>query len=114
MSIQKMESKDTKMMKFPKIHCLNDYVAVVNIPITESIVEISTELPCEGVVVGMGPKAADSGVMIGDRVILANKRYIEIQPQSGDYSGKRVMIPKVGDVIIRKPPLDTYEIVDGE
>jgi hypothetical protein len=104
----------SELIKFKQIDCLNDWVAVVNVPMTTEL-ELSenaqNEFNSEGVVVGIGPDAQDRGLSVGDRVITANKRYITINPKSGGYVGKDVYIMKMIDTLIRKPKGDNYEVI---
>lgn len=102
------------MTIYKKVDCLNDYVAVLNVTMDTGEIELTTEgkkqFPNEGVVVGIGPAAANKGLELGDMVMLSNKRYININPQDGGYKDKTILLPRMVDVLIRKDPGNWYKV----
>lgn len=102
-------------IKYTRIYTVGDYVAVVNVPMTSTI-ELTEEalksFSNEGVVVGLGPDVRNKGVVVGDNVVIASRKYLAIQPESGEYKDKNVWIMSIRDVILTKGPSKTCEVVE--
>lgn len=104
-------------MVFKRIDCVGSWIAVVNLPAVTSLElpeGVQGQLSNEGVVVGLGKEVRDKGLLIGDRVILGNRRPTVIDPKTGDYEGMLVYMVQIGDILIRKPKGDIYTIDESE
>lgn len=97
-----------------RVNILNDNVAVLKVldlPEGIQVDEASASKICnEGVVVGVGPDAQI--VQLGDRVIFRPNKYMTIQPASGGYAGREVVIVRKMDLVIKLEKSNKFEIVD--
>lgn len=91
------------MSELKEINALNDYIAVMREIDIPDGVEIDKEqlesLSNEGVVVGKGGDVGDI-VNVGDRIIFAKKRYLELKPASGCYEGKTILLIRKLDAVV--------------
>lgn len=92
--------------KLKRIDALNDYVAIMMIPLAPKGVIVDAAIEAkytnEGVVVGLGPDAGNQ-VKLGDRVIVRQSNYQVVKPEAGDYKGKNIILAHKLDLVLRKP-----------
>jgi co-chaperonin GroES (HSP10) len=110
--------------KIKPIECCNEFVAVLQVikPQSSSVImPEDSETNLEGVVIGVGPGIPNgnggrcpSQFKIGDSALFIRKNIaLEMEPRSGFYSGKKILIISERSFIVKLPP-QAFEIVDAE
>jgi hypothetical protein len=103
------------MTELKKVKALNDFIAVLREVEVPDGIEIDPDavekISNEGVVVGVGPDAAET-VEIGDRIIHYPKKYLAITPASGGYEGKTVVLIRRLDAVACIGKTDKYTFKD--
>lgn len=105
----------SETIKLKPLRTFNDYVAVIRDIAVPDGMEIAQEMlqkiSNEGVVCGIGPDI-QGRVELGDKVIFAKKLYLEMQPESGNYAGRSVVILKMADLLVHLGKSDKFEITN--
>lgn len=111
---------ETGPIKIKKIECLNEFVAVL-VTTVESSIQLTenSRFKNEGMVVGVGPGLPDgnggrtaSQLALGDTVLFKdNNVALQLDPDSGFYKGKRIIIISEKSLIC-KLPVKEFMIVE--
>lgn len=104
---------ETGPIKIKPIECLNEFVAILVTTIDSTIqLTESTKYKNEGMVVGIGPGLPDgsgsrtkSQLELGDMVFFKeNNIAMILDPDSGFYKGKRIIIISEKSLVLKLPP----------
>lgn len=119
-SLSGEDSQDSGPIKVKKLECLNEFVAIL-VTTVESTIQLteSSKFKNEGIVVGVGPGLPDgsggrtpSQLAIGDVVLFKdNNVAMQLDPDSGFYRNKRIVIISERSLICKLPKRD-FELVD--
>lgn len=101
-------------VKVKKLYPLNDYVAIMMMPMVPKgvIIDKATQekYTNEGIIVGVGPDAGDQ-VTYGDRILVRQNNYQLVKPENGVFAGKALIFVRKVDLVLKKDPTeneDTY------
>ena len=98
------------------INTLNDYVAVVPSPISETVqASGDAKYKNEGVVVGIGTDVPAGLLKPGDQVVFRKNVYMMVKPDSGCYKDLDILfIPKPNLVLVKHGKQSRFEFVEGD
>lgn len=112
---------DKSVVKIRPVECLNDFVAILQSEL-ETFLAIAggsqEKFKNEGVVVGVGPGIADGAggrlrpsVVVGDYVMFGDKNVVaKIEPDTGPYAGKKVVIVSERNILCKLPNKVEFEL----
>jgi co-chaperonin GroES (HSP10) len=115
-------NEPTGKIKVSEVACCNDFVAIMQFKYETSLaLDASQAYKNEGLVVGVGPGVSDGSggrlkptVAIGDVVMFGAKNVVaNIEPASGNYRDKKIVIVSEKSIICKLPVKLDYELIDA-